>query len=61
MNAFEVKNPDLKLSPHTGMSKKHYIECAKYLLERAFTLILTGVTVLLNLKLLSGLLHWQGH
>jgi hypothetical protein len=37
MNAFEVKNPDLKLSPHTGMSKKHYIECAKYLLERAFT------------------------
>jgi len=36
MNAFEVKNPDLKLSPHTGMSKKHYIECAKYLLERAF-------------------------
>ena len=36
MKAFEVKNPDFKLSPHTGMSKKHYIECAKYLLERAF-------------------------
>ena len=34
-NAFEVKNPDLNLSPFTGMSKKHYIELAKYLLERA--------------------------
>jgi len=34
--AFEVKNPDLVLSPYTGMSKKHYIELAKYLLERAF-------------------------
>lgn len=34
--AFEVENPDLELSPYTGMSKKHYIELAKYLLERAF-------------------------
>jgi hypothetical protein len=36
-NAFEVKNPDFKKSPYTGMTKKHYIECAKYLLERAFS------------------------
>jgi hypothetical protein len=35
-NAYEVKNPDFNLSPYTGMTKKHYIECAKYLLERAF-------------------------
>lgn len=35
--AFEVKNPDLALSPFTGMTKTHYIELAKYLLERAFT------------------------
>ncbi len=35
--AFEVRDPDLRLSPFTGMTKKHYIECAKYLLERAFT------------------------
>ena len=35
-NAFEVKDPDFKLSPHTGMTKKHYVELAKYLLERAF-------------------------
>ncbi len=34
-NAFEVKNPDFELSPHTGMSRKHYIELAKYLLTRA--------------------------
>jgi hypothetical protein len=35
-NAFEVINPDYDLSPYTGMSKKHYIECAKYVLGRAF-------------------------
>lgn len=36
-NAYEIKNPDYNLSPHTGMTRKHYIECAKYVLERAFT------------------------
>lgn len=41
MKAFEVKNPDYKLSPHTGMTKQHYIEMGKYLLERAFTHIET--------------------
>ncbi|MCK9640360.1 MAG: DUF2264 domain-containing protein, partial [Prolixibacteraceae bacterium] len=35
--AFKVENPDFDLSPFSGMSKKHYIELAKYLLERAFT------------------------
>ena len=35
-NAFEVNNPDFDLSPYTGMTKKHYIELAKYLLGRAF-------------------------
>ena len=35
-NAFVVTDPDLTLSPFTGMTRKHYIECAKYLLERAF-------------------------
>src|SRR5674476_99512 len=34
--AFIVNDPDFELSPYTGMSKKHYIECAKYLLERVF-------------------------
>jgi hypothetical protein len=33
---FEVKDPDFEKSPFTGMTKKHYIECAKYILERAF-------------------------
>lgn len=36
-NAFEVINPDFDKSPHTGMTKQHYIEMAQYLLERAFT------------------------
>ena len=35
-NAYEVSNPDFDLSPFTGMTRKHYIELAKYLLERAF-------------------------
>ncbi len=35
--AFEVKNPDFETSPFTGMTKNHYVELAKYLLERAFT------------------------
>jgi hypothetical protein len=35
-NAYEIQNPDFTLSPHTGMTKKHYKECAVYLLERAF-------------------------
>jgi hypothetical protein len=34
---FEVDNPDFTLSPLTGMARNHYIELAKYLLERAFT------------------------
>lgn len=37
MKAFEISNPDFNLSPLTGMTKQHYIEMAKYLLERAFT------------------------
>ncbi len=35
--AFEIKNPDFNKSPLTGMTKQHYIELAKYLLERAFS------------------------
>ncbi len=34
---YEVDNPDFTLSPFTGMTKKHYAECAKFLLEKAFT------------------------
>ena len=35
-NAYSVSEPDFELSPHTGMTRKHYIDCAKYILERAF-------------------------
>jgi hypothetical protein len=34
---YEVDNPDFTKSPFTGMTKKHYAECAKFLLEKAFT------------------------
>jgi hypothetical protein len=33
---FEVFDPDFALSPMTGMTRAHYIDCAKYILERAF-------------------------
>jgi len=36
-SAFTIQDPDWEKSPLTGMSRKHYIELAKYLLERAFT------------------------
>ncbi len=36
-NAYNVTQPDLELSPFTGMTRTHYIDCAKYVLERAFT------------------------
>lgn len=35
--AFEVKNPDFTRSPFTGMTRQHYIDLARYLLERAFS------------------------
>lgn len=34
---YDVNNPDYKISPYTGMTRSHYIELAKYLLERTFT------------------------
>lgn len=33
---FEVVNPDYKLSPFTGMTRKHWIDAATYLLDGAF-------------------------
>ncbi len=35
-NAYKVHSPDFELSPYTGMTRKHYIDCAKYLLDRTF-------------------------
>jgi hypothetical protein len=40
-NAFEVNHPDFEISPHTGMTRKHYIDLAKHLLERALKNIKT--------------------
>ncbi len=34
--AYVVQNPDFERSPMTGMTRQHYIDCAKYVLGRAF-------------------------
>lgn len=36
-NIFNISDPDFGLSPFTGMARKHYIDMARYLLERAFS------------------------
>ncbi len=40
-NVFQVKNPDYKLSPYTGMTKQHWKDAALYLLEGAFSYVHT--------------------
>ncbi len=35
--AYEVTDPDNRISPHTGMTKRHYVELGKYVLDGAFT------------------------
>ena len=52
-NAYVVTNPDLMLSPLTGMTRKHYIECAKYLLERAFKYV-DSIETPLNFPIVPG-------
>lgn len=34
---FEVKQPDFRLSPYTGMTRQHWLEADRYLLEGAFS------------------------
>lgn len=36
MEAYKVETPDYNLSPMTGMTRRHYIDCARYVLDRAF-------------------------
>ena len=36
---FELKNPDFKRSPYTGMTRQHWMDAASYLLEGAFSVI----------------------
>jgi hypothetical protein len=56
---FEVENPDLILSPFTGMTKRHYIELAKYLLERAFTHV-SSIEQPLTFPIVPGKTYPQG-
>lgn len=36
-NRYTVANPDYRLSPYTGMTRRHWIEAGKYILSRAFS------------------------
>jgi len=38
---FKIVEPDFKLSPHTGMNRKHWKDAAIYLLEGAFSYVKT--------------------
>ena len=38
---FQIKDPDYKISPYTGMTKQHWKDAALYLLEGAFSYIHT--------------------
>lgn len=38
---FRVKNPDYKRSPYTGMTREHWKEAAKYMLQGAFSYVHT--------------------
>ncbi len=40
-NVFELKNPDYKVSPYTGMTRQHWVDAADYLLQGAFSYIHT--------------------
>lgn len=33
---FKVENPDYNLSPYTGMTRKHWLDAGRYLLEGIF-------------------------
>ncbi len=50
---FKVENPDFSLSPFTGMTKKHYIEMAKYVLGRAFKHV-DSINTPLNFPIVPG-------
>lgn len=38
---FEIKNPDFKVSPHTGMNREHWKDAALFMLEGAFSYVKT--------------------
>ncbi|MFV0290224.1 MAG: DUF2264 domain-containing protein, partial [Mangrovibacterium sp.] len=38
-NTFEIKNPDYKTSPLTGMTRQHWFDVAEYILDGAFSYV----------------------
>jgi hypothetical protein len=51
--AFKVENPDTTLSPLTGMTRRHYIELARYLLEGAFKYV-DSIDTVMNFPIVPG-------
>lgn len=40
-NTFKVESPDFRKSPYTGMTRRHWVQAAEYLLDGAFSYIHT--------------------
>jgi hypothetical protein len=59
-NAYEVTAPDFQLSPYTGMTRQHYIECATYLLQRAFKHV-ASIDTPLSFPVVPGKTYPQPH
>jgi len=38
-SVFELKNPDFKKSPYTGLTRQHWMDAASYLLKGAFSVV----------------------
>jgi len=38
-SVFELKNPDFNKSPYTGLTRRHWMDAASYLLEGAFSVV----------------------
>ncbi|WP_320168331.1 DUF2264 domain-containing protein [Mangrovibacterium marinum] len=38
-NVFQLVDPDFKTSPYTGMTRQHWVDAARYLLEGAFSYV----------------------
>ncbi|QIH35630.1 hypothetical protein G6053_23365 [Sphingobacterium sp. DR205] len=38
-SVFEIKDPDFRQSPYTGLTRLHWMDAASYLLEGAFSVV----------------------
>lgn len=59
-NAFLVGDPDFELSPHTGMTRAHYVELGRHILERVFAHV-ESIDDTLAFPLVPGKTYPQPH